>query len=165
MSVKLIVFDLDGTLMESASGAIFPRTISDRQWIAGRDVHVRRLHEQGMYTALATNQGGAAFGIFRPEQMDAYLNRLAFDLHLSAWSVCYHHPNGRIPDLTGDHFDRKPHPGMLLKLMEATHMLPEDILFVGDREEDQQAAQAADVAFEWADDYFAEVDQHGFWSR
>jgi D-glycero-D-manno-heptose 1,7-bisphosphate phosphatase len=49
---------------------------------------------------------------------------------------------------------RKPLPGMLVEAMKDAGVAPEETLFVGDREEDRQAASAAGCAFRWAKDFF-----------
>lgn len=49
---------------------------------------------------------------------------------------------------------RKPNPGMLWMAMMVWDALPAETLFVGDSEEDEMAARAAGVDFEWADHFF-----------
>jgi D-glycero-D-manno-heptose 1,7-bisphosphate phosphatase len=49
---------------------------------------------------------------------------------------------------------RKPEPGMLIVACNAASVPPEDTLFVGDRPEDQQAAEAAKTPFMWAWQFF-----------
>lgn len=50
---------------------------------------------------------------------------------------------------------RKPNPGMLLRAIADYGVAPEDCAFVGDQESDQQAAEAAGVAFFDADKFFS----------
>lgn len=49
---------------------------------------------------------------------------------------------------------RKPKPGMLLHIKDCFDVQDDRCLMVGDRPEDQAAAKAAGMAFEWANDYF-----------
>lgn len=49
---------------------------------------------------------------------------------------------------------RKPNPGMLWMAMMVWDAMPAETLFVGDSEEDEMAARAAGVDFEWADHFF-----------
>lgn len=150
--------------MESASGATFPRFIRDRKWMPGRREHVIELRKKGFMTALATNQGGAAFGIFKPYEMDGYLAQISQELQLSAVAVEYTHPEGRVPELTKVSRRRKPGPGMLEEIIQSLHLLPSDALFVGDRLEDMEAAKAADIEFQWEKDYFSSIDVGDFWT-
>ncbi len=49
---------------------------------------------------------------------------------------------------------KKPHPTMLIELMNQFHVAPEETLFVGDAEIDRQAAAAACIPFIYADMFF-----------
>jgi D-glycero-D-manno-heptose 1,7-bisphosphate phosphatase len=44
---------------------------------------------------------------------------------------------------------RKPAPGMLLQALEDLGAVPGEVLMIGDRPEDQAAALAAGVPFQW----------------
>jgi phosphoglycolate phosphatase-like HAD superfamily hydrolase len=50
---------------------------------------------------------------------------------------------------------RKPRPGMLRYLMDALGFPKDETLFVGDSEDDQQAAEGAGVRFVSASEFFA----------
>lgn len=49
---------------------------------------------------------------------------------------------------------RKPGPGMLVGLATRLNVLRSEIVYVGDRDSDQQAAQAAGVRFVWAKEWW-----------
>ncbi len=49
---------------------------------------------------------------------------------------------------------RKPNPGMLLQAMKDYQVRPIDCLMIGDRDEDRQAAEAANMPFMWAGQFF-----------
>lgn len=53
---------------------------------------------------------------------------------------------------------RKPEPGMLIVACNAASVSPEETLFVGDRPEDEQAAQNAGTAFMWAWQFFGDPE-------
>jgi HAD superfamily hydrolase (TIGR01662 family) len=53
-----------------------------------------------------------------------------------------------------DEARRKPAPTMLFEAMAAVGATPGETLFVGDRDADAEAAQAAGVAFCYADEFF-----------
>ena len=56
---------------------------------------------------------------------------------------------------------RKPKPGMLIELMDSLGFTPVDTLYIGDRDSDQQAAEAAGINFIWAKDFFGWESSHG----
>src|SRR5581483_177523 len=107
-NIPLILFDRDGTLTVPASGATFPKSIDDQQWMQGRLERLRELREQGVHTAIITNQGGAAWGIFTPEQMLEVLGRQCEEARIHKFFVCFHDTSdkakerAKIKGLTGD---------------------------------------------------------------
>jgi hypothetical protein len=48
---------------------------------------------------------------------------------------------------------------MIQYLMDALGFAPQDTVFVGDLDSDRQAAEAANVKFEWADDFFNRLEE------
>jgi len=46
-------------------------------------------------------------------------------------------------------------------IMEAADARPDQVLYIGDRPEDAEAAKAAGVQFAWADDFFGRYDVRG----
>lgn len=153
---KLLICDYDGTLVTTASGRKFPQGVSDRAWLPGRRELLLALKARGVRLAVATNQGGAAFGYFTPPQFEAMFQQFMAGVPLDAYAVCYEHPQGRVATLAMPTNRRKPAPGMLLELMNKLHLRDEDTLYVGDRDEDREAARAAQVNFMWADEFFDE---------
>lgn len=161
----LILFDRDGTLTKPASGKQFPETVDDQMWIDGRLELLHQLNMQGVKTAIVTNQGGAAWGIFTPEQMDMQLLKQKMEGRMDGIFVCYHDTSEKarqrakvaaltVPDLYKEWIRRKPGPGMLIEAMDHFQIDRQDTLYVGDREEDKLAAEAAGCDFEWAWSYF-----------
>jgi D-glycero-D-manno-heptose 1,7-bisphosphate phosphatase len=55
---------------------------------------------------------------------------------------------------------RKPEPGMLLMAIEDCVCRPSEVLYVGDRPEDEQAAAAANIPFMWAENWRAGTDDY-----
>lgn len=163
MEYKLIIFDVDGTLGDppefdrNATGKQprFRKTPDDWQLFPGRKERLAALQTAGIKTALATNQGGVAFGYLKEDEMMLWLMELTFELGTTGNYVCFNHPQGKIEKYRKEDYDRKPKPGMLFKAMTFHDVLPYETLYVGDRPEDQQAAWNAGVAFMWADQFFA----------
>jgi D-glycero-D-manno-heptose 1,7-bisphosphate phosphatase len=172
---RLVLFDRDGTLTVPASGATFPKSVDDQQWMPGRLERLRELRAQGVYTAIVTNQGGAAWGIFTPEEMLEVLGKQCKEGRINTVFVCFHDTSekaqqrAKIKALTGDegyrgytalykgHHRRKPSPGMLLEAMDHFGVGSEETLMVGDRPEDEKSAQAAGCRFVWAWEYFGDA--------
>lgn len=161
MSRHLYLFDLDGTLIE----AYMDRPEGERDYAAvvplpGRIHTISRLRMQGHTCCIVTNQGGVAYGFVTEDEADDKLTRVQrlFRLHDPRQSgdgfprvifACYSHPNGRAP--WNDPIDaarRKPSPSMIIEAarLHGFHS-PESVTFIGDRPEDEQAAQAAGVAY------------------
>ena len=75
---KLVLFDVDGTLVVPKSGKEFRRMrLADWQFIHRRAEAVKGLILSGPNVALVTNQGGAAFGYFKPYDMAHEIARTA----------------------------------------------------------------------------------------
>ena len=151
---KLIIFDADGTLVTTKSGATFRKTADDWQWIHGRQSKIALLHLQGIKLAIATNQGGVAFGYLDPHEIRAELRKVAEEAHIPFTAMCFSHPQATIEQFKEDSPRRKPGAGMLLEVIQASGESKKETLMVGDRPEDEQAAQNAGVAFMWAEDFF-----------
>jgi D-glycero-D-manno-heptose 1,7-bisphosphate phosphatase len=171
MTYDLVLFDVDGTLVRTKSGAAVRKTPDDWTPLPGRLQAFIDLHTAGKRAALVTNQGGAAFGYFTPVEMHIQIRRLARFLGLgegrtgeARWDacyICYTHPQGTVPALTCVDERRKPAPGMLYEAMRDTGITPPWTLMVGDRPEDEAAAHAAGCGFLWAAEYFAPYEQAG----
>lgn len=169
--MKLLLLDLDGTVRKTKSGKTFINEPDDQQLIDGVVPAI------GRYTGWTfigiTNQGGVASGhkslenaIKEQEQtlelmpiLDAILFCPDFD-GKECWVV---EPDGAQPYcviMPGTNF-RKPAPGMLWFARRlawgwggklASNAIDE-CLYVGDRDEDEQAAAAADIPFMWAHEW------------
>ena len=155
MDYKLIIFDVDGTLTTTKSGATFRKTADDWQWLPGRLEKLQELDREGVKLAIASNQGGVAFGYMAASDIHRELRRMAQEAHIPSIAFDITHPKAKIEDLREDSPRRKPAPGMLLEIIKASGESSADTLMVGDREEDEQAAHNAGVAFMWADEFFS----------
>lgn len=153
---KLIIFDVDRTLTATKSGKMFRKTADDWQWLPGRIEKLCELKTQGVHLAVATNQGGVAFGYMKQEDILAELTRMIKEAGIPTGGlyICYTHPNASIEQYKYEDGRRKPGPGMLLDAMRDFDSDPDETLYVGDRQEDKDAAEAAGVDFQWSWDFF-----------
>ena len=155
---KLYIFDVDGTLVTTKSGARFRKGADDWMWLPGRIEKLAELKAQCEQLAVATNQGGCAYGRKGMDETSLQ-NTLALMCDqglIDHLFVCYNHPDGKLEQYRVDDFDRKPKPGMLFKAMLAARVTAPETVFIGDREEDEQAARNAGIAFVHAGQFFSE---------
>lgn len=157
MVYKLVIFDVDGTLVTTTSGETFRKRADDWQWLPGRVEHIKQMRAEGVRVAIASNQGGVAFGYMQQSDVLRELSRMVKEAGIAPGGlyICYTHPKASVQQYKSEDTRRKPGPGMLQDAMRDFDALPEETLMVGDRPEDEQAAKSAGVAFTWADDFFA----------
>ena len=162
--IKIIFFDLDGTLREAASGKTFINEPTDQKPIEGTQKALAYYQSKGFTLIGITNQGGVAAGhkslesaieeqritleLF-PELLKVYIspdfegNRCICVDRKSYADTAY-------PQLRGKF--RKPEPGMIQIQFESCNLPPkkEKCWMIGDRPEDEACAAAAGVKFVWA---------------
>lgn len=157
-----LCLDFDGTIRYSKSGQKFIQGPDDIALYPGVEAKLWEYRENGFLICGVSNQGGVAFMI-RPQsaieaEMDATLALFERNpFHAVKW--CLHHPKGKHPALGHRSLMRKPDIGMLVmhefEMFNAGYIIDwANSLFVGDREEDQECANRADIAFEWAGAFF-----------
>lgn len=168
--LRLLILDLDGTLVRPVIGDRlgFPATPDDRRLIAGRLEVLRALRESGVLLAIATNQGGAAFGHGTPASIFPVVEGFAREIGAVAAIACWSHPKAsveperlRVPE---DPY-RKPNAGMLVWLLKELLSVDEgyrpftaDAMYVGDRDEDRAAAfKIPNLTYEDAARFFPRV--------
>jgi D-glycero-D-manno-heptose 1,7-bisphosphate phosphatase len=149
----LLIFDKDGTLVDSTSGPI----ANSRTEQAMRPGVIERLMvalDEGWTLAVASNQGGVAMGYVALDEAEAMVREVAERIGASTYRFCPFHPDAKLPDFRQDADCRKPNPGMLVEIMAETGFEPAETWFIGDRPEDQAAASAAGVQFAWEYEFF-----------
>lgn len=161
-SGKLIIFDKDQTLVKSVEGkngkTHAPNRLEEQTYFDDVSAKCESLRADGAVLAVASNQGGVAFGIFPADEAELLVSTAAAYIGAAAYRVCFHHPQGRVSPYNIDHPNRKPGAGMLLELMSELGFTPDQTVMVGDWATDKQAAEAAGCAFEWANDFFQRND-------
>ena len=156
----LYIFDVDGTLIRSfLRQGSKAHDYDDVEVLPGRAGKLFDLKARpGMRFAIATNQGGVAFGKQTEPQVRAKLARVVSELHM--WDVpltvhiAFNHPGASLPAYKRDDGMRKPGPGMLLLAMRCHDMAKPDTVFVGDMDSDREAALAAGVKYADAQEFF-----------
>lgn len=156
----LYLFDLDGTLI---SGYMDNPDRAYHTWhvLPGRSERLIQLAVAGHSIAIVTNQGGVAFGFVSEEAAWFKIYEAARQCGIPPDTIrtyaCFHDLRGKPPynDPKGA-ARRKPSGKMIQEAMyEANIFNPAEVLFVGDRSEDEAAARNAGVPFQWADVFFA----------
>ena len=154
--MSFFVFDKDGTLTRSKSGKEFCNSVEDQELIPGvleKLTEIRETDPNAQFL-IASNQGGVAFGYLTLEEANAMVKQALSDINGSLSVFCPEHPEGTESPYNVPSQYRKPGPGMILYLMSELDADPESVVYIGDRPEDQQAAEAAGIRFEWASDFF-----------
>ena len=156
MKHRLLIFDADDTLRRTTiAGKWCPDGPEEWELLPRvRDVLSAISWDRDGYSiGIASNQGGVAGGYLTRENA----NRLLVDMVVRA--IGYLPLRNYIELCTCGPLAncqcRKPAPGMLLRILEQSGGPADQALFVGDSEEDREAAKRAGVDFSWAEDFFA----------
>jgi D,D-heptose 1,7-bisphosphate phosphatase len=140
-----LVLDRDGVLNVN-HGYVGSRERFD--WVEGAQAAVCAACDRGWHVFVATNQSGVARGYFAESAVGVLLAWMAETLRAAGgtiddWRACPHHPDGTVAGYAKTCACRKPAPGMLLDLMRAWRLSPQNCVMVGDSPSDLAAAQAA----------------------
>jgi D-glycero-D-manno-heptose 1,7-bisphosphate phosphatase len=144
--------DRDGTLNElvpDPSGVPeSPLRPADVRLIEGAPAAARALAQAGFALVCVSNQPAAAKGNVSIERLHAVNERVLELLreegvHLDAFRLCLHHPQGVVPELARACACRKPAPGMLLDAAEELNLDLASSWMLGDTDSDVIAGHAA----------------------
>lgn len=156
----LYIFDVDGTLIRSFLRDGAPVEDYDRvEFLDGRVGRINGLKMRPQtHFAIATNQGGVAMGYQESGQVWLKMGQVVAGLGLwdvpTSVHVAFNHPQARLEQYKKDDGMRKPGPGMLLQAARAHGASKPDTIFVGDRDTDRQAANAAGIRYMDAEEFF-----------
>lgn len=161
---KLVLFDIDDTICDRDSTEVYPQALD---FFASTSADIAFVTNQG---GPACHDAGWSFSKKFPslEQVEDRLSAILTSIPLSArilLYVCYAYKrkNGVVivPKSDKSIFSactkeicRKPNPGMLRWAMGDYDVKPHECLMVSDRDEDRLTAEAAEVAFLWAHEFF-----------
>jgi D-glycero-D-manno-heptose 1,7-bisphosphate phosphatase len=148
-----VFVDRDGVINELVPDPVSGRPESplreaDLKLVPGASAALGRLAGAGWRLAGVTNQPAAAKGLVSLEELQAVqarvLELLAHEgVRFDAFKLCVHHPDGVVPELTGECECRKPAPGMLLEAARELDVDPAASWMVGDTDGDVAAGRAA----------------------
>jgi len=163
-----LCLDLDGTIRYSINGE-FINTPDDIALFDDVEEKIWTYRDAGYLIFGITNQGGVAYGFKVPADVDAEIEKTCELFNKNPFHIiksCLHHPNGKSEPFNHRSLLRKPYLGMLvvceIESWDAGYIVDWDnSVFVGDREEDKQCAQNADIAFYWAKDFFNRKEAPG----
>lgn len=153
MSRPAAFLDRDGILNalvpDPASGhPESPLRPADVHLMPGAAAAARRLGESGFALVGVSNQPAAAKGTLSVDELLAVQERVlellaAEGVDFDGFRLCLHHPDGVVPELSGDCACRKPAPGMLLDAAAALDLDLAASWMVGDTDADVAAGVAA----------------------
>lgn len=121
------------------------------EWIPGAREAIRAATDAGWHVFVVTNQAGIARGYYTEADMGALHAWMTDEIRRAGGTLddlrfCPFHPEATVEAYRHRaHPWRKPAPGMLLDLIRAWQINPENAVLVGDQDTDLQAAEAAGV--------------------
>lgn len=173
---KLLLLDKDGTLIAPKSGAKFVSDPWDQAPLSNVCDRLKEYAAEDWKMAITSNQGGV---VANHKSLENCILEMKFCLELfpeiteayfcpnfegsecwRVWGECdvehrilYNQNSFETKDLELVGQFRKPNLGMLA--LAASFYNFEEILYIGDRPEDEGAALAANIPFQWATDFFS----------
>jgi D-glycero-D-manno-heptose 1,7-bisphosphate phosphatase len=144
---KALFLDRDGVINVEKN---YVHRIEDFEFVPGVFELCRIAGDLGFHLIVVTNQAGIGRGLYTETDFQ----------HLTAWMVdtfrqrgiviarvyhCPHHPTAGLGTYRRDCFDRKPHPGMLLRARDELRLDLARSVLIGDKDSDIEAGQAAGV--------------------
>jgi D-glycero-D-manno-heptose 1,7-bisphosphate phosphatase len=148
-----VFFDRDGVVNELVPDPVSgvpesPLDPTHVRLIPGAAAALRRLGDAGYVLAGVSNQPAAAKGVVTLDRLEEVQARVLELLGMegvipTAFRLCFHHPDGEVPELTGSCDCRKPAPGMLLDIAAELDLDLDASWMVGDTDGDVAAGRAA----------------------
>ena len=94
---------------------------------------------------IVTNQSGIARKLFSEDEFLSFQNSLIYDMQkkgvfINDFEYCPHHPKAIDKRYRMNCNCRKPNPGMIKKILKNYKIHPDEVIFVGDKISDTQAA-------------------------
>jgi D-glycero-D-manno-heptose 1,7-bisphosphate phosphatase len=148
-----VFVDRDGVINELVPDDVShrresPLAVADVALVDGAAEALRRLSAAGWPLVGVSNQPAAAKGRVTLAELEAVQRRVIELLdregvRFDDFRICFHHPAGVVPELTGTCECRKPAPGMLLDAARALGLDPLGSWMIGDTDADVLAGRSA----------------------
>lgn len=148
---KILFFDLDGTLINTKSGKIFP--VNKDDWYLRKEIFMAITLYQPDYIFIVTNQGGIEKGFVNKSEFMDKLDTICEELKLACSKAFI----GAEFCVSNDKSDpmRKPNPGMVEKIIKEHQLRKKDCLMVGDAsglegqfsDSDKKCAENAGISY------------------
>jgi len=142
-----LFIDRDGVLIEERHYLKNPNEV---KLLPGAADLIKLANLSNIAVIVVTNQGGIGRHYFGWSDFKAVQERIYDDLaktgaFVNAVYACPHHGKGIAPYDQGDHMDRKPNPGMILKAVDALDININQSWMIGDKASDISAAKNANL--------------------
>lgn len=153
----LVIFDKDKTIVSGLDNR--PANTPDEQRpLPGVIETIAALRAAGHQIAIASNQGGVAWGFITVAQAQALVKDAAAKIGgVDFWRCSCYDERAAVKNPGSPYarksYRRKPKPGMLKEIMRSAGVA--SAVMVGDSDDDRKAAEAAGVKFFWAGEFFA----------
>src|SRR5512134_1825975 len=95
-SILLIIFDKDGTLVQNPATGRPANTLDEQILFPDVVEKCAQLREEGYTLAIATNQGGVAFGHFDHHTALSLVKSVADAIGADLYAVCVTHPRATV---------------------------------------------------------------------
>lgn len=146
--MRAVFLDKDGTLIEDVPYNIDPERI---RLTPGAAEGLYLLHVAGYRLIVISNQSGVARGYFPEKALRAVEGRVRellaeFEVPLTAFYYCPHHPAGVVPRYSMACDCRKPAPGLLLRAAREHNIDLAQSWLIGDILDDIEAGRRAGCA-------------------
>jgi histidinol-phosphate phosphatase family protein len=140
-----VLLDRDGVLNRRPARARYIQSWREFEWLAGAKDALRLFTENGYRVGVVSNQAGVGRGYMTESDLAEINRRMLEEAEQAGGKIdavyyCPHH-------WEADCDCRKPKPGMLFQAQKDLHLDLTRVLFIGDDERDQQAAEAAGCRF------------------
>jgi len=156
--MSLYIFDKDKTLLRHIRSRLIihrpPLKPEEQVLRKGVFEKLAEVRAAGHQIALATNQSAVAHGFITLKEAEELAKNCAAKIGgVATWRLSPYDPrakkqlHGKPNPYARDDETRKPHPGMILQIMEELGASPKETFMIGDKKMDKKSAKAAGVHF------------------
>ena len=152
---KAIFFDRDGVINKlvfnpKTSEYESPHKPDDLELIPGVLEIIKNLSDRGYFIFIISNQPSFAKGKTTLEKIEKIQKELKAQIEkngiiIKEYYYCYHHPNGIIPEYSGECECRKPKPFFIKKAESDYNLNLAESWMVGDQDSDIECGKNAGV--------------------